>query len=144
MDHAVALVQAYLQLNGYFTSAEYQIIAGTVRSGFRTLTDIDILAFRFPTGEPMAKQSRKVPKSIDLSGLDPGLAVPANSIDMIIGEVKEGRVGINTGIRDPEVLKTVIDRFGEVSDAGRVVQQLLDSGDAKIAPASSVRLIAFG
>jgi hypothetical protein len=144
MDHAVALVQAYLQLNGYFTSAEYPIIAGTMRSGFRTVTDIDILAFRFPTGEPMAKQSRKVPKSIDLSGLDPGLAVPANSIDMIIGEVKEGRVGINSGIRDPEVLKTVIDRFGEVSDAGGVVQQLLDSGDAKIAPGSSVRLIAFG
>ena len=35
MDHAVALVQAYLQLNGYFTSAEYPIIAGAGR-GFRT------------------------------------------------------------------------------------------------------------
>src|SRR5947207_1346935 len=31
MDHAVALVQAYLQLNGYFTSAEYPIIAGAGR-----------------------------------------------------------------------------------------------------------------
>jgi len=33
MDHAVALVQAYLQLNGYFTSAEYPIIARAGRSG---------------------------------------------------------------------------------------------------------------
>lgn len=144
MDHAVALVQAYLQLNGYFTSAEYPIIAGTPRSGFRTITDIDILAFRFPSGEPLAKRGRKTPKMIDLSGLDPGLAVPEDSIDMIIGEVKEGRVGINTGIRDPEVLKTVINRFGEMGDAGRVVHELLRSGDARIPPSSSVRLIAFG
>ena len=113
MDHAVALVQAYLQLNGYFTSAEYPIIAGTARSGFRTLTDIDILAFRFPTGEPMARHGKKEPTSLDVSGLDPGLGVPTEAIDMIIGEVKEGRVGINTGIRDPEVLKTVVKRLKE-------------------------------
>ena len=144
MDHAVALVQAYLQLNGYFTSAEYPIIAGTARSGFRTLTDIDILAFRFPSGEPMARHGRKAPKGLDVTGLDPGLAVPAGSIDMIIGEVKEGRVGINTGIRDPDVLKTVVNRFGEVGDADNVVHHLLKSGTAHIPPSFSVRLIAFG
>ena len=143
MDHAVALVQAYLQLNGYFTSAEYPVIAGAGRNGFRTVTDIDILAFRFPGGEPMAR-SRRAPKLIDTSELDPGLAVPKESIDMIIGEVKEGRVGINTGIRDPRVLKTVINRFGEVGDAERVVLELLNAGDACIPPTSSVRLIAFG
>jgi hypothetical protein len=144
MDHAVALVQAYLQLNGYFTSAEYPIIAGTVRSGVRTITDIDILAFRFPTGEPMTGRGRRTPKMIDMSLLDPGLAVPEGSIDMIIGEVKEGRVGINTGIRDPKVLQTVINRFGELADAQRVVLELLHSGSARIPPSSSVRLIAFG
>lgn len=144
MDHAVALVQAYLQLNGYFTSAEYPIIAGTSRSGFRALTDIDILAFRFPTGEPMARHGRKAPKSLDISGIDPGLGVPTDSIDMIIGEVKEGRVGINTGIRDPEVLKTVVNRFGELGDAPRVVEELLQSGSAEIPPSFSLRLIAFG
>jgi hypothetical protein len=144
MDHAVALVQAYLQLNGYFTSAEYPIIAGTARSGFRTITDIDILAFRFPSGQPLARPGRKSPGGLDISGLDPGLAVPTDSIDMIIGEVKEGRVGINTGIRDPEVLKTVVSRFGEVGDADRVVQLLLESGMAEIPPSFSVRLIAFG
>src|SRR5205085_10962884 len=95
MDHAVALVQAYLQLNGYFTSAEYPINAGAGRNGFRTITDIDILAFRFPSGEPMARHGRRAPKGLDVSGIDPGLAVPQGSIDMVIGEVKEGRVGIN-------------------------------------------------
>ena len=143
MDHAVALVQAYLQLNGYFTSAEYPIIAGAGR-GFRTITDIDILAFRFPSGEPMAKKTRKAPKGLDISGLDPGLAVPIGSIDMIIGEVKEGRVNINSGIRDPEVLNAVINRFGQVGDPNRVVQHLLGTGTAEIPPAYSVRLIAFG
>jgi hypothetical protein len=145
MDHAVALVQAYLQLNGYFTSAEYPIIAGAGRNGFRTITDIDVLAFRFPTGAPMARHARKAPKGLDMTGLDPGLAVPTGQIDMIIGEVKEGRVGINSGIRDPEVLRTVIDRFGEVGDeTGRVVEQLLKHGTAEIQSSYSVRLIAFG
>lgn len=144
MDHAVALVQAYLQLNGYFTSAEYPIIAGTSRSGFRTITDIDILAFRFPTGQPMAKKGKKVPKGLDVSSLDPGLGVPTRSIDMIIGEVKEGRVNINSGIRDPEVLRAVVSRFGDVGDGGKVVEQLLRTGHADIPPSFSVRLIAFG
>jgi hypothetical protein len=137
-------VQAYLQLNGYFTSAEYPIIAGTARSGFRTLTDIDILAFRFPTGEPMASHGKREPKSLDVTGIDSGLGVPTDAIDMIIGEVKEGRVGINTGIRDPEVLRTVVNRFGEVGDPAHVVEQLLKSGSAEIPPQFSVRLIAFG
>ena len=144
MDHAVALVQAYLQLNGYFTSAEYPIIAGTARNGFRTITDIDILAFRFPSGEPLARHGHKAPKGLDVSGIDPGLGVPVDSIDMVIGEVKEGRVGINSGIRDPDVLKMVVNRFGEVQDAERIVQHLLDTGVATLPPSFSVRLIAFG
>lgn len=144
MDHAVSLVQAYLQLNGYFTSAEYPIVAGTVRNGFRTITDIDILAFRFPTGEPMARSARKAPKGLDVTGLDSGLAVPVGAVDMIIGEVKEGRVGINSGIRDPEVLATVINRFGQVGDTAEVVAELLRCGHATVPPAYSIRLIAFG
>jgi hypothetical protein len=144
MDHAVALVQAYLQLNGYFTSAEYPIIAGTARNGFRTMTDIDILAFRFPSGEPLAQTNRSTPTGLDVSGLDAGLGVPTGTIDMIIGEVKEGRVGINTGIRDPDVLRTVVNRFGQVTDPEKVVEELLHSGIAHIPPDYSVRLIAFG
>ena len=140
----MALVQAYLQLNGYFTSAEYPIIAGTSRNGFRTITDIDILAFRFPSGEPLARHNHKTPKGLDVSGIDPGLGVPIESIDMIIGEVKEGRVGLNSGIRDPEVLEMVVKRFGEVREAHHVVQQLIDTGVATLPPSFSVRLIAFG
>ncbi len=86
----------------------------------------------------------KSPAGLDMTGLDPGLGIPGDSIDMIVGEVKEGRVGINTGIRDPEVLKTVVNRFGEVGDADSIVRQLLETGRAEIPPSFSVRLIAFG
>ncbi|HET7434551.1 MAG TPA: hypothetical protein VFN10_07560 [Thermoanaerobaculia bacterium] len=136
-------MQAYLQLNGYFTSAEYPIIAGAGRNGFRTITDIDILAFRFPTEGPQMG-GRRVPKGLDFSETDSGLAIPPESIDMIIGEVKEGRVGINSGVRDPDVLRAVVSRFGEVGDTDRIVTQLLATGTAEIPPAYSVRLIAFG
>jgi hypothetical protein len=145
MDHAVSLVQAYLQLNGYFTSAEYPIVAGAGRNGFRTITDIDILAFRFPAGFPTAAPHRRDPQGLDVSDIDPGLGVPAEGIDMIIGEVKEGKVGINSGVRDPAVLKAVIGRFGDsAEEADRVVNELLNRGTATLPSGYAVRLIAFG
>jgi hypothetical protein len=144
MDHAVSLVQAYLQLNGYFTSAEYPIIAGAGRNGFRTITDIDILAFRFPTGLPIAP-GRSTPQGLDTSEIDDGLGVAPETIDMIIGEVKEGRVGINTGVRDPAVLRAVIGRFGNTAEEDNtVVQSLLDRGTATLPSGYVVRLVAFG
>jgi hypothetical protein len=148
MDHAVALVQAYLQLNGYFTSAEYPIIAAAGRNGFRTLTDIDVLAFRFPSGlpSPVAIGSRKrTPRGLDMSDVDPGLGVPPGAIDMVIGEVKEGRVGINSGARDPEVLKAVIGRLGDSNiEQDSVVADLLAHGSATLPSGFVIRLVAFG
>lgn len=144
MDHAVSLVQAYLQLNGYFTSAEFPIVVGAGRNGFRTLTDVDILAFRFPAGMP-TPQGRRTPKAVSSADLDPGLGVSPDSIDMIIGEVKEGRVGINSGIRSNEVLKAVIGRFGNTAEEDhRVIDDLLNTGNATLASGYNVRLIAFG
>jgi hypothetical protein len=144
MDHAVSLVQAYLQLNGYFTSSEFPIVIGAGRNAFRTITDIDILAFRFPSGVP-TPQGRRTPQALSVSDLDPGLCVAPESIDMIIGEVKEGRVGINTGIRNPEVLRAVISRFGNSAEEDvRVVEELLKRGHAMLASGYVVRLIAFG
>jgi hypothetical protein len=146
MDHAVSLVQTYLQLNGYFTSAEYPIIASARRSGVRTITDIDILAFRFPSGLPIGDPlGKSAPQGLDISELDPGLGVPPDAIDMIIGEVKEGRVGINMGARDPEVLKVVIGRLGDAgSDTDCVVGDLLRHGATQYPSGVNVRLVAFG
>ena len=147
MDHAVSLVQTYLQLNGYFTSAEYPIIASARRSGVRTITDIDILAFRFPSGLPIGGDpaGKRAPQGLDVSELDSGLGVPPDAIDMIIGEVKEGRVGINMGTRDPEVLKVVIGRLGDAgSETDRMAGDLLRHGTTQLRPGVNMRLIAFG
>src|SRR6185436_11352215 len=70
MDHAVALVEAYLQLNGYFTSAEYPILARAGRNGAQMITDVDIMAFRFPCGLPTSTP-RRAPRGLDTSDLDP-------------------------------------------------------------------------
>jgi hypothetical protein len=144
MDHAVALVQAYLQLNGYFTSSEYPILAAAGRNGARSITDVDVLAFRFPTGLPTARLQRHAPRGLDLSDLDPGLGAPADAIDMVIGEVKEGRVGINSSIRNPEVLHAVISRLGDEEHQDHVVEDLLRTGAATASSGVVVRLIAFG
>lgn len=144
MDHAVSLVQAYLQLNGYFTSAEFPVFASAGRNGARAITDIDILAFRFPSGAPLIA-GRRAPQGLNLSDVDDGLGVSLDSVDMIIGEVKEGRVGINAGIRDPEVLRAVISRFGSSDEEDdRIIRELLNTGNATLATGYMVRLVAFG
>jgi len=144
MDHAVALVEAYLQLNGYFTSAEYPILARAGRNGAQMITDIDILAFRFPSGLPTTTR-RRAPRGLDVSDLDPDLGVRPDTVDMIIGEVKEGRVGINTGIRDRQVLRAVISRLGDAAGhEERIIEDLLRTGASMLESGYAVRLIAFG
>ncbi len=48
MDNAVALVEAYLRMNGYSAVAEYPFVEAMRQRGHRVATDLDILAFRFP------------------------------------------------------------------------------------------------
>src|SRR5437763_10810114 len=144
MDHAVALVEAYLQLNGYFTSAEYPILARAGRNGAQMITDIDMLAFRFPTGLPTSSP-RRAPRGLDIADLDADLGVMPDSVDMVIGEVKEVRFGINNGIRDREVLRAVISRLGDAAgEEDRIIDDLLNSGSATLSSGYVVRLIAFG
>ncbi|MHB0970386.1 MAG: hypothetical protein ACYC7A_04075 [Thermoanaerobaculia bacterium] len=148
MDHAVSLVQAYLQLNGYFTAAEYPVMQANGRGGFRTTTDIDILAFRFPTpGDAVLPTGRgaKLRGGFESIDTDPGLDVPHDRIDLVVGEVKEGRVDINSGSRDPAVLRTVMSRFGcAPDDIDAMADGLLRDGAVTTLSGYQVRLIAFG
>ena len=146
MDHAVSLVQAYLQLNGYFTSAEYPVVAassGTRR--YRTITDIDVLAFRFPNFPRPGIEGHAVSAG-GAAKPDPGLGIPEDRIDMIIGEVKEGRVNFNTSATDPEVLSTVLSRFGATrGDEQRIIDGIRTKGEIAIEESGyQVRLVAFG
>lgn len=133
MDNAVALVRAYLQLNGYFTITEYPVVRKIGDREFRTLTEIDVAGLHLPNGEPDF-----VP--------DPRLKVPGDRPDMIIGEVKEGRAEINESVTDPDVVAKVLRRFGccTASEARTAARTLLSNGETDTHAGHRVRLVAFG
>ncbi len=142
MDHAVALVQAYLQLNGYFTVTEYPVIEATGKHHYAMATDLDILAFRFPgAGRLLPGQRDQV-----LFAPDTALGIDASEADMLIGEIKEGSAELNRNARDPHVLRTVLARFGccPLSHADETVEQLLRRGKTVTHSGHRVRLMAFG
>jgi hypothetical protein len=147
MDTAVALVQAYLQVNGYFTVVEYPVLEAGRARGARVLTDLDILAFRFPGAGRALGPS---PPSRTVGELafapDPELRVSVGHHDMIVGEVKEGRARLNHATRDPMVLMSALARFGccPPHEAEMAVRRLLREGLATLSNGHCVRLVAFG
>lgn len=145
MDAAVALVQAYLRVNGYFTVSEYPVLEATRRGQHRMATDLDLLAFRFPHAgrqvlgdRPGGEPARFAP--------DPALGVPTDEADMLIAEVKEGRADFNAGTRNPDVMAAALLRFGCCHDphAEAAVEELLRSGRALLPNGHRIRMVAFG
>lgn len=140
MDNAVALVRAYLHVNGYFTITEYPIVeVARGGHGYRSLTDLDLLAFRFPGAElSPSDRERWAP--------DPALRCPQDEPDMLVGEVKEGRADLNAAARDAAALRAVLTRFGccPPAHAELVVRELRRHGAAHVPGGHRVRLIAFG
>lgn len=108
MDNAVALVQAYLHVNGYFTVTEYPVIETMGKGRYEMTTDLDVLAFRFPGAGRLITGKGKT----ELFAPDPALNCPKDSADMLVGEVKEGKARLNRGVRDPRVLQIMLSRFG--------------------------------
>ena len=72
MDTCVALVQAYLHLNGYFTVVEYPVIEASAHGHARALTDLDILAVRFPGASHDVVQGRAPQRFAGTSPIDSG------------------------------------------------------------------------
>lgn len=145
MDNAVALVQAYLRVNGYFTVSEYPVIVPAASGGYRTATDLDILALRFSgAGGPSPGQT--TPGASDAVMPDPALGVRADRSDMLIGEIKEGRAELNGAATDPAVLRAVLIRFGccPPETAAMTVEALRRRGQATLPNGHEVRLVAFG
>lgn len=145
MDNAVALVQAYLRINGYFTVAEYPILETHGRNAVQMATDIDILAFRFPGAirQVVGKRSEKWQQGLSIP--DPDLRVPRGAPDMIIGEVKEGRAHINKSMRNSSIMSAALARFGccDPRHAERTAQKLLGSGRAQTPEGHTVRIVVF-
>lgn len=146
MDNAVALVQAYLRVNGYFTVSEYPVVERLRGGGTRMMTDLDILGFRFPGAGRVLAHARGHPEADGRIESDPVLAAPSTSADMLIGEVKEGTAELNRAARDPRVLEVVLARFGccPASEARRTAERLVRTGSAKSCDGHLIRLVAFG
>lgn len=145
MDSAVALVQTYLRINGYFTVSEYPIVE--LRRGFQAATDMDVLAFRFSGAERVIPgEDERGRRRHSRFRVDPRLCVPMDQADMIVGEVKEGLAEFNRAGRRPEVLGSALARFG-CCPAERVpalVEELVSAGQTVTPHGHAIRLVAFG
>ena len=131
MDTAVALVQAYLHINGYFTVAEYPVFEAYRGDQARAVTDLDILAVRFAgAGHELVRRQRKHTGGDEPLVADPMLGALDDRTDMIVGEVKEGAARFNPAMRDPVVLAVALKRFGccGPGDSRSLIQELLDRG----------------
>ncbi len=144
MDTAVALVQAYLNVNGYLTVTEYPVVELTRHHGARSATDIDVLAIRLPQAGGIVPARSK--DHVNGFVADPVLCVEEGAIDFIIAEVKEGTAELNPGIRDPDVLQAVLLRFGcgPAAEVPQRVAELVRHGTTRTSTAMVVRLLAFG
>jgi len=146
MDNAVALVRAYLHVNGYFTVTEYPVLEALRTGGYRIATDIDILALRLPHAGGLVP-ARLGRRTVDRDfSVDPALQSSLDQSDLIVGEVKEGSAELNQGARHPHVLSAVLSRFAccTPADTKAVVDGLLQNGEATTDAGLRVRLMAFG
>lgn len=146
MDNAVALVETYLRVNGYFTVTEFPVIERSRGGNYRTATDLDILAFRFPAAGRLVTSARQGGRGPKVYAPDPELGCPSQQGDMLIGEVKEGHANLNQGARDPAVLEAVLTRFGccRPSRVSGTVKNLMRDGRANTDCGHMVHLVAFG
>ena len=146
MDTSVALVQAYLHVNGYFTVAEYPVLEAYRGDHARTVTDLDILAFRFAGAGHEVIRGRQRESHEHGVSTDPLLRCPSDRPDMIVGEVKAGAARFNAAMRDPAVLHVALRRFGccAPEHVSEVTRQLLSRGHVSTPEGHSLRMVAFG
>lgn len=145
MDNAVALVQAYLRVNGYFTVTEFPVLEEGRRGNVRTLTDLDLLAFRFPGAGRLLSSARGNTRFENFVP-DPVLGVSGDTADMIVGEVKEGRARVNETAFDQRVLAAALARFGCClpGEAPYLARMLLRDGEHTLPSGHRIRIVAFG
>ncbi len=150
MDAANDLVEAFLRANGYLTLSELQVQFLSERGDWETLTDVDILAIRFPGPIYMASPGD--------DGQDGALEIPGvplfleeDTIDVIVGEVKQGDARFNPSIADQRTLRTALHRLAWLyvdDDLEQVVEDLGARGvcysNARGGGRIRTRLVAFG
>lgn len=149
MDIAVNLVENYLRLTGYLTLSEFEVQKRDATGRFKTVTDVDIMAIRMPgaifVGDPHHPTDHEM-LEID----DPALGLEDETIDVIIGEVKQGPAELNPAIKDHAVLHSMLRRvewlYAEPIHVviARLQQALVHRSPARGGGTIRTRLVAFG
>ena len=144
-DPALDLAVAYLRLNGYFLLTEQELHVREP-NGYRSVTDIDIIALRPPTATgPIHHHARdSIEECLIVTDIDPALDVDAGRLDVIIGEVKTADATFNPALRTPGALHAALRRTGDLftTSLDEVVDQLLAQGFSTT-PTARVRLVVF-
>lgn len=151
MNAGVSLVQAYLGLNGYLTVAEFPVIQGRKGGVFQEVTDLDMLGVRFPDAAHVIPRGRPGPADDLRLEADRELGPATDAVDVLIGEVKEGKARLNDATRHRDVLYAALSRVGCVPPAllDRAIADLQGRGEARVGAdeavvPSRIRLMAFG
>lgn len=128
MDTAIALVRSYLQTNGFFTVTEYPILE-SIGPTTRNVTDVDVLALRFPGAGGFDSDAPTGGLRIEP---DPELDLSDGQVEFIIAEVKQGAAELNKAARDPAVVAAALRRFGAMKPDVQegLVQELIEDGVA--------------
>ncbi len=145
-DAALALIEAYLGINGYFVLTDLEV--HTRKDGaYRALTDIDVVAVRHPSPPGPAHYAARdgAVECLLVGEVDPALRVATDRCDVIIGEVKRGEASLNPMLRDRRVIHAALRRVGDVfgTDLDGIVDGLINDGRVST-PRAEVRLVAFG
>lgn len=149
MDIAVNLVENYLRLTGYFTLSEFEVQRRDPDGRYKTVTDIDVMGVRMP-GAIYVGDPHTVKDCALLQIDDPVLGLEPDTVDVIIGEVKQGPAELNHGIKDHAVLHSTLRRvewlYGEPVDGVIAGLQRSDVHRSPGRQGGSVRtrIVAFG
>jgi hypothetical protein len=148
MDIAVNLVENYLRLTGYLTLSEFEVQRRDRDGQYRSITDVDIMAVRMPD-EPAGQALQGEGAGMVLL-TDDALHLEPGTVDVIIGEVKQGSAEFNPGIKDPDVLGSMLHRVAWLYDEplGEVVPGLrakaVHHSPGRGGGQVRTRLVAFG
>ncbi|MEX2422412.1 MAG: hypothetical protein WD990_00405 [Acidimicrobiia bacterium] len=149
MDVAVNLVESYLRLNGYLTLSELEVQARNADGTYDTLTDVDIVALRFP-GDTYVAEAPAADQARLLMIADAELDLSEERVDVIVGEVKQGEAVFNPSLSRPKVLQSVLRRMQWLYPEGiDGVVERLSQGGISFDPARGggeirTRMVAFG
>ncbi len=113
MDIAVNLIENYLRLTGYLTLSEFEVQRRGKDGHYKTVTDVDVMGIRMP-GEIYLGDPHEDCQLLLIE--DPVLELEDDTIDIIIGEVKQGHADLNPGIKEHVVLHSVLRRVAWAYD----------------------------